>query len=359
MISFIYANRNRDKERINLSLKSLSKQRDGEFEVVFVDYGSELSLVQEYEHLFKNFSFVRFFSLEVLQLLWNKSKALNYGIKKAKGSFIFIADVDLIFHPNTIGFLYSIAVPEKFFLFSLNYLDMRESGKLENSNIFSDLKPKRKGKVNGMILVSTPALKEVWGLDEFFHFYGGEDEDLFARLESAGYERKLCDTDYFLHQWHPSFSGSEKELLTITPRVKNIMRINQRHFLQNLEEKRTRPLRQTNWGEIISPEERVKLLTPTKKIKLPNIRAWVEHFLREELVSLKGEIVAVTFFEDPYYLSGKHKIKKLLRMQTQPYCTMKEVNDMVLKSILFNYRGSNYSYRIGEDLKHIYFSIAL
>ncbi|UJH92508.1 glycosyltransferase [Antarcticibacterium sp. 1MA-6-2] len=184
-ISIIYANRNRDVKRIKASINSLSSQQAQNFEVIFVDYGSEPTLVSQYQNLFTSYDFAQFFHLEVSHLLWNKSKALNYAIKKATFPNIFIADVDLIFHPNSLSLLNNLSPSEKFFLFRLGYLSAEESKKLSENHRFEDLKPQRVGSVNGMLLASKEALSKVKGLDEFFHFYGAEDEDLFARLESA------------------------------------------------------------------------------------------------------------------------------------------------------------------------------
>ena len=359
MFSVIYANRNRDVKRIKASLDSLQRQSVRDFEVIFVDYGSDPVLVEEYEGLSEAFNFMRFFSLKVSQLLWNKSKALNYGIKKASFSTVFIADVDLIFHPQTASLFQTLATPEKFFLFRLGYLDQEESNRLSGNYEFEELRPQRFGTVNGMILVPKEALLKVNGLDEFFHFYGAEDEDLFARLENGGYKQEKLETQNFYHNWHRSFSGSEDRLLTGNPRVKNIMRINQRHFLRNRERGVVKPFRQQGMAEIVDPVESELLKHPSWTFRVPNILAHVEHFLREELPSHKGKIVKVEFVEDPYYRTLKYKIKKILGKQTQPYCSMKEVNDMLLKEILFRYRDHNYSFRISEDLKTISFCVKL
>ncbi|MDX1472270.1 MAG: glycosyltransferase [Flavobacteriaceae bacterium] len=72
-ITIIYANRDRDLERIRLSLDSLSKQVKQNFQVIFVDYGSKDELVKELKELFNNYTFARLVILEVSQLLWNKS----------------------------------------------------------------------------------------------------------------------------------------------------------------------------------------------------------------------------------------------------------------------------------------------
>jgi glycosyltransferase involved in cell wall biosynthesis len=309
------------------------------------------------EELEREFPFVRFYHLPVAQLLWNKSKALNFGITKASGDYIFIADIDLVFHPKTSFLWEKLQSPDKFYLFQLGYLDKIESRELSNDYEFEDLKPGRTGEVNGMILTSMESLMKVNGLDEFFHFYGAEDEDLFARLENAGYQKEQAEEYYFLHQWHQSFSGTEDSLLTGNPRVKYIMRINQRHFQRNRDRGIIKPLRQGKLGSFIAPERSKALKNPDIKLEIPNILSWVEHLLREELPSHKGEVVQVEFFEDEFYTSLKHRLKKGLGKQTQPYISMKEVNDMILKEILYNYRDYNYSFRLGEDLKRIIFCL--
>lgn len=359
VFSILYAHRNRDSERIKLSFESLRQQKLQNFEVVFVDYGSGNKLVNELEKLAGEFPFVRFCHIPVSQLLWNKSKALNYGITKAKGKYVFIADIDLVFHPQTSVLWDKLNSPDKFFLFQLGYLDKVESEMLSNDYKFQDLKPERFGEVNGMILTSRESLLKVNGLDEFFHFYGAEDEDLFARLENAGYKKVQRKEEYFYHNWHQSFSGSEDKLLTGNPRVKYIMRINQRHFQRNRDRGIIKPPRKGKLGSFIAPERSNALKNPDIKLEIPNILARVEYFLREELPSRKEEVVRVKFFEDEFYTSLKHRLKKGLGKQTQPYISMKEVNDMVLKEILYNYRDHNYSFRIKEDLKTIVFCIQL
>src|SRR5690606_1455411 len=122
------------------------------------------------------------------QLLWNKSKALNYGISQTQAQYIFIADVDLIFHPQATQLFKKVAIEDKYFLFSLGYLDKAESKKLTKNYNFEELRPSRFGNVNGMILAPRKAFLAVNGLDEFFHFYGSEDEDLFVRMGNAGYK---------------------------------------------------------------------------------------------------------------------------------------------------------------------------
>ena len=357
--SIIYAYRNRDVNRIKISMESLSLQKSKNFEVIFIDYGSESEISDNLKTILSSYNFVNYHYLSVSHKLWNKSKALNFGINKAKGEFVFIADVDLIFHPDTTVLFQKISHHQQFNLFPLGYLNPRESAKLKSGLNWSELRPKTFGEVNGMVLVSKSACEKINGFDEFFHFYGAEDVDFYARLENSGIKKKTTTNKYFYHNWHPSFSGSGDKIITKTPRIKNIMRVNQQHFQNNKATGITTPLRQKGMGRILADEDENGLNDSTKDFKIGNILAHVEHFLREELPALKGETVKVEFSEDPYYNSLKYKIKKKIGKQTQVYCSLKEVNDLVLKEIIFNYRDYNYLFEIKNNLKMIEFRIQL
>lgn len=359
IFSIIYAHRNRDAERIKSSFISLKNQKLQNFEIIFVDYGSEVGLVKELEKIAGDFDFVRFYHLPVSQLLWNKSKALNFGIIKAKGDKVFISDIDLVFHPETSTLWEKLQDPKKFYLFSLGYLDKRESQKLSKKTDFNKSIPQRYGNVNGMILTTKESLLQINGFDEFFHFYGAEDEDLFSRLENAGYKREQREEKYFYHIWHQSFSGSEDKMLTGNPRIKNIMRINQRHYYRNRDLGLIKPLRQVAMGTFVSEERSARLRSPILNYRIPNIYSYVEHFLKEELPALRGKVIQVVFFEDDYHSSIKYRFKKSFGIQTQPNISMKNLNDLVLKEIIYNYRNHNYSFKIGKDLKSIEFRLEI
>ena len=358
-ITIIYANRNRDSERIRLSFESLKKQSSNKFEVIFVDYGSDKDLTQDLKGLMAEYDFVSSFFLPVPQLLWNKSKALNFGVLQSEALYIFIADVDLIFHPKAIEKLKELEHPEGFLLFKMGYLDRETSLQLKERNSFGSLDASRVGEVNGMVLAPREAFLKVNGFDEFFHFYGAEDVDLFSRFETAGYKETKTEDLYFFHNWHRSFQGSEDKVVTRNPRLKNIMRINQEHYFRNRDRKVLKPERQEGMGEIIDVSMSSRLNQPSCSYKIPNIAAKVEHFLEEELMSIKNKVVQAEFVVDPYYNSLKYRVKKKLGKQTQSYLSLKEVNDMILKKILFYYRGHNYSFMIAPELNSIEFKIEL
>ncbi|MBA3986587.1 MAG: hypothetical protein H0X63_08470 [Flavobacteriales bacterium] len=116
---------------------------------------------------------------------------------------------------------------------------------------------------------------------------------------------------------------------------------------------------QEDWGKCWGPSDYNCLSHPVLSLRIPNTAAKVDHFLQHELPANKGAVVAATFFEDSYAQSFKHKVKKMLGKASQPYLSMKEVNDAVLKEIVFNYRHANYNFKISENLKEIHFVIAL
>jgi glycosyltransferase involved in cell wall biosynthesis len=358
-ISIIFAYRNRETSRIRAAMDSLQKQSNKSFEVIFVNYGSDLVLSNSLKKLFTTYDFVDYYFLEVGQQLWNKSRALNFGIKKAGFTYIFIADVDIIFSPDAVKFLLTHRSPEKFCLFKMGYLNEKESAKLNAKFKFKELKPERYGQVNGMILTTKKSFFDVKGYDEFFHFYGSEDVDLYSRLEIAGYESILVADTYFYHNWHKSYQKYDKGKLSLTPRLTNVLRINEQHFFYNQRKKIAIPEKQSSWGETIVKSEVELLKTPTRKIKISNIYAELEHLFREELPYISKEIVEIRVLEDPYYHSLKYRIKKILGKQSQIYCSLKEANDIILKEVLFKYRNLNYSYEISNDLKSIIFKIHL
>jgi len=359
MVTIVYAYRNREVTRIKTSLDSLQSQNNMDFKVVFVDYGSKPELAFQIKELVESYAFANYYYVPAYFLIWNKSKALNYGIIKSSTSYVFIADVDLIFSTRTIEFLQSIVHTNKAYLFKLGYLDKKTSMQLSKPYQFENLEPKHFGTINGMLLVSKEAMEKIMGYDTFFHFYGSEDVDLYNRLSNAGYEIIYKDETYFFHNWHTIFNSYNDKKMSITPLLYNIKRINQEHYFNNKKNKLVVPNRQCAFGEVVTRKNQNLLKKPTKTIKIKNIHSQVHHFFNEELKTYKNEIICVTVEEDINYKSLKYLLKKIFKKQTQPFVSMKTINDIILMRILYNYRDFNYSYQIDKNLKKITFTIKL
>ena len=358
-VTIIFAYRNRDLNRIKISMDSLGKQTNKNFNVIFVDYGSSAAYSESVEDLINRYPFAQYYNVAHPGLLWNKSKAFNYGILKTGTDYILTADVDLVFNPESIAMMEKLVDASTFTLFNYGYLSKKTTSEIKSTTSFNQLEPSHFGDVNGVGLYPIKALKDIHGFDEFFHFYGAEDEDLFERLQNAGYGVKRESRTFFLHQWHQRYPRSKETELTVQPRLCNVMRINQQHYLRTKEYKKVVPFNQKNWGRCHVKEDLLVLQEPTLRFQLANTASSVVHFLNEHLPSCIGEIVVVDFIEDPNYLSLKNRVKRTFGRREQPVLTLKEVNDMLLEKIVFDYRHFNYSFKILEDLTKISFTIDL
>ncbi len=361
MVTILFAYRNRDIDRINVLMDSLASQTDTNFKVIFIDYGSTINYSTPLENLLKSYPFVRYYYVGHTGLLWNKSKAFNYGIKKANSPYVLTADVDLIFNPDTIRFLNKISASStsSFTLFNYGYLAKETSLSEIKQSSFHQLVPKHYGEVNGVGLYPKKALETIHGFDEFYHFYGSEDVDLFLRLKNAGYKLLREEEHLFLHQWHPRYPNNLKNKFTTGPRLSNVLRINQKHYFRVADFNIIIPKNQLHWGNCYSKKDLNILENPTYSFEISNIKSSVTHFLNEELLWYNGEVVAVDFIEDSNYLTLKSRIKNLIGLKQQPYLKMCSLSDAILEKIVFNYRHYNYLFSISEDLKKISFVIDL
>ncbi len=204
-ISIIVAYRNRDVKRVQRFLESLSKQISTNFELIFVDSGSDLPLANEIQKNVESFSFAKYIYNDSRGRDWNKCIALNIGSKLSTGNFLYFTDIDLIFHEGYIEHLYSLRdaknqtytrvfmVNEKF----ENY----DSIFNEEINSISEISH-TSGK--GILLLSKEVFNEIGGYDEYYSDWGVEDNDIYIRLCAYGLVEKWADFEKYpvFHQWH-------------------------------------------------------------------------------------------------------------------------------------------------------------
>ncbi|MFZ2282390.1 MAG: glycosyltransferase [Lutibacter sp.] len=359
MVSIIYAYRNRELKRIKASLDSLRHQTNKSFEVIFVDYGSKSSLANQIEELMKFYSFAIYNYLPTETMLWNKSKALNFGIKNANNPFIFIADVDIIFSPKALDLIIKNTNPYTVNLFTLNYLSQKESQKLYQNYNVDELVINHTGIVNGLVLASKEAIYKVHGYDEFFHFYGAEDVDLYTRLENAGYDIRKNDVSLFYHNCHEIYNSYDDSKMSSIPRLFNIKRINQQHYLYHKKNKNIIPEMQENWGEMIDKDKIMQLNNPDVFVQLKNVQSEVIHFFEVELGQIKNKIIKIQITEEDSQIRWKNNIKKWMGKSTVSMMTIKECNDLILSKIVNKYRNHYYSYRIAKTLNQLTLIIQL
>ncbi|MCB0447736.1 MAG: glycosyltransferase, partial [Gelidibacter sp.] len=245
--TIIYAFRNRDAKRVQLSLMSLEQQQFQNFKVLFIDYGSQLAYSEAVKNVVEQFSFATYHYVAHEGLLWNKSKAINYGIKLTETPYIITADVDVLFAPHFAETVVKHIEPHGFLLFKIGYLSETDTKQQLSALNFTSIATTHIGDTFGIGLFSKLALETVGGLDEFFHFYGSEDEDLNVRLQMAGFTLKRCNELMLYHQWHARYPQKNNRKLQVQPRLTNVLRLNQRQFLWHTYHKITHP-NPKSWG---------------------------------------------------------------------------------------------------------------
>ena len=199
-ISIIFGYRDRELTRVKRCLDSLANQTYTNFEVIFVDYGSDEQFSGPARNLLSQYSFSRYLYSHTNGWPWNRGRALNTGVRLAKGEYIFTNDIDLIFSENYLAKLASILVKDKVFYPPTHYLEKN----FNQWNRLNQVPRKKYHQMKGISILSKEAFASINGYDEQFIIWGQEDEDLFGRLEKRGFEFEWLSDDYRLfHQWHP------------------------------------------------------------------------------------------------------------------------------------------------------------
>lgn len=356
MITILYPYRNRELSRVKRSLDSLSKQNRHDFKVLLVDYGSELAISERVKELLSEYDFAEYFYSYHVNRPWSRAKAVNIGLRLLSATYVFIADVDVIFRDDFVEKLYHLRNPNQSFYFKVGFLGENESKQVK---LFDEYKIDYTSKpgAQGLSLFPLEALKAIGGFDEFLHFWGGEDEDVHSRLLHYGMEVHFYDSEVLvLHQWHQSYRESEQGRLTQDLQLSNITRINMRHLMDNNLNKRI-IVNQMNWGCVITKKEHELLEKQEEPIKMFNNKENINHFLFFELPNFTGDALCVNFYKDDFQSTVKYKVKKIIGKTVPEYYSLKEINDKLLLHLISFYNDCNYSCKISNDLKTIHFKI--
>ncbi len=352
MITLIYPYRNRDLERLKNSLDSLKNQTNSDFEVILVDYGSVKEMAKMVEILCGEFGFVTYEFHSTQFQPWNKSKALNSVIKNLNTDYCFVADVDMIFHPQFVEKALKLQDKNKTVYFQVGFFESKETLKGKD---FSAHKNYRLSsyEATGLSMFPVTILKELRGFDEFYHFWGAEDTDIHVRIKNAGYEVEFYDKEVLmLHQWHPSYRSTETKALSKELQITSIVQLNHEHLKYAIQNKTTKVNRE-KWGEFITSEELNELKKAPVNFILDNEQRKIDHFLYIIMPEAKNGVLKITIKKDPFQNSLKFSVKKLMGKKVPEYYTLKQINDKVLLHIISFYRNNAYIYKISDDLKSI------
>jgi len=206
-LSIVLGYRNRETERLARLLDSLADQNRHDLEVLLVDYGSEPPFQEKARRLAAEHSFCQYVFSESRGLPWNRSQALNIGGRRAKGDFVLFTDADMLFPPRFVDHVLARAAENRV-LYCYPHMLPRDFEDFANLGAYVENFPTpgqtAKG---GCQCLSTKLFRQIRGFDEYYHYHGVEDRDLWYRCNSMGMQEEwLNGRVEIFHQWHPTWS---------------------------------------------------------------------------------------------------------------------------------------------------------
>jgi len=211
-LSVIIALRNRAGVRLENCLRALRWQdlEAPAFEILLSDFGSDPPHLAEVNDLAERHG-ARVIHTATEER-WNKSRALNIGIRAATGHYVLCTDADMVFAPNFLTTLLSTQQAEGDNAFVLcQSRDLPEAladtpWSIDDVPALIDQSRYRARQGTGACQMATRAFFErVRGYDEGYKGWGQEDTDMTFRAARAGLtHRWVEDATAMMHQWHRS-----------------------------------------------------------------------------------------------------------------------------------------------------------
>jgi len=248
-IDFVISVRNRDNKRIQRCVDSLRSDITGEIYVV--DYGSDIP--------------IKVNNCKVLRIntdnIWNKSHALNIGIKQCKNDFIGTVDCDMVLKPTIFDKL-KVVLNEWSFIYTKNVrrvlpevfdwgLTFEQIEKI-STPWFQNKKNNDDLAVGGIQIFSKRWIYTVKGYDENFAYWGGMDNDIYYRAIRTGLV--LVDiNELILHQEHQN--KKEENLVSLEEREVAYNRRSIYRMYLDYKEKNSMNVGNKIWGEIDNPQQ--------------------------------------------------------------------------------------------------------
>jgi glycosyltransferase involved in cell wall biosynthesis len=202
--SVVVAFKNRDQKRVQFFLDSLQWQTENDFQLIFVNQGSEAQVNEWLEPLLSNYSFVQYIHNFTQGHLFNKSNALNIGIHAAKGKYIVIADIDILFPVSFLKRTGEQLAVGLFLTFNAYYLPSGLELITAETVFLTDYSQICTEKFIGLCVATKDALLSINGYDEYYLGWGAEDDDVIKQLILAGEKRMHFSAASIgiYHQWH-------------------------------------------------------------------------------------------------------------------------------------------------------------
>lgn len=353
MITLVLTNRNRDLRIVKNCLQSLSQQSCQDFECVVVDYGSDILYKEQLEQLIENYPNIRYIDCPVQGQLWHKCRAINIVLQQTTTPYFIVGDIDLIFAPTFIEKAMALANLTEVHYFQYGFLSQTESVQSKDYDAYQ-LDFNGNKEVTGTTLFPTSVLKELHGYDEFYHGWGAEDTDVHIRMENAGYTVNFYDKEILVkHQWHPKVYRTKR---STHPFHSQLERINHAYMLQTQRTQRTIVNQNQDWGKAPLLSDYEKLSQVAYVLPLKNTVFEVNAVLAQ-MANFKKEVVLLEIQPVSGIEKIKNRIKKIIGKKYQPIYEMDTVNNLLLETIIKQYRNNPYSYSFNRQKNVIQFKM--
>ncbi len=353
MITLVLTNRNRDLRIIKNCLQSLEQQSCADFELVLVDYGSDDDYKVLLEKLICEYPKVHYLDCPVQGQLWHKCRAINIALQQTTTPYFIVGDIDLIFAPTFIAIATILAKANEVHYFQYGFLSQEESLLNKDFNLY-EVAFKGNDVVTGTALFQTSALKALHGYDEFYHGWGAEDTDIHIRMKNSGFKVFFYDQDILVkHQWHPKVYRSKE---SIHPFHSQLERINHAYMLQSEGTQRTVVNQNQDWGKLALSNEYDKLDQVDIVLQLKATLLEVNAVLAQ-MANFKNEVVAFEIKAVSGIEKIKNQVKKMIGKKYLPIYEMDTVNNLMLETIIKQYRNNPYSYQYNRNKKQLQFKM--
>lgn len=202
-------------ERLMLSIRSIHDSLGAvPHEVIISDYGSEdtESVALAAERVGARHEIVP------TNGEWSRSRALNAGVRAARGEILLATDADMLFSPSS---LHKVVAqlhqqPHEIVILQCRDLPVGFSHEVVSEVGFDWTRFASIGQIRprwgmgGLVAVRRDLWGRVRGWDERMHTYGGEDVDFAKRAQKAGARINWLDEPgvAMYHIWHPSSGAS-------------------------------------------------------------------------------------------------------------------------------------------------------
>ena len=355
MTTIILTYRNRKINIIEKCLNSLDLQSVKDFKVILVNYGSLLEYSNSLLECVNKYKFIKLINCDVQEQLWNKCRAINIALRQCETPYVFVGDVDMVYHPNFIKTLNNLKSDTISTFFQVGFLSESESKLEKNFNDYNISFKSDEG-ATGMTFFKTDVLKSINGFDEFYHGWGSEDTDVHLRLRNAGFKVEYYDKEVLmLHQWHAKLYRTKDSL---EPFHSYLEQINHEYLELSKKLKKTKANLDLDYG-VYNQTDYDNLNKIEDSYTISNKAAEIKAFLYNILYTYKDRVINVKIKPHKEYRSVKQFVKEKIGKKTIRFIDLDEVNNILLETIIIKFRNSPYKYQYNPNDKTINLTIKL